>query len=40
MVSCEPIAPVAGAVNAELVYECLLLRLMRPEVKEPRAMRV
>ena len=33
------VAPIAGACAAALMYEHVLLRPMRPEVKEPRAMR-
>jgi aquaporin Z len=33
------VAPIAGACAAALIYEHVLLRPMRPEVKEPRAMR-
>src|SRR5438093_11685697 len=33
------VAPIAGACVAALIYEHVLLRPMRPEVKEPRAMR-
>jgi MIP family channel proteins len=33
------IAPIAGACAAALVYEHLLLRPMRPDVDEPRAMK-
>jgi aquaporin Z len=33
------VAPIAGACVAALVYEHVLLRPMRPDVKEPRAMR-
>jgi aquaporin Z len=33
------VAPIAGACAAALVYEHVLLRPMRPDVKEPRAMR-
>jgi aquaporin Z len=33
------VAPIAGASIAALVYEHVLLRPIRPEVKEPRAMR-
>jgi aquaporin Z len=33
------IAPIAGACVAALLYEHVLLRPMRPDVKEPRAMR-
>jgi aquaporin Z len=33
------VAPIAGACAAALVYEHVLLRPIRPDVKEPRAMR-
>jgi len=33
------VAPIAGACAAALIYEHVLLRPMRPDVKEPRAMR-
>src|SRR5207245_1737241 len=33
------VAPIAGACAAALIYEHVLLRPMRPAVKEPRAMR-
>jgi aquaporin TIP len=33
------LAPIAGACAAALVYEHVLLRPLRPDVKEPRAMR-
>jgi aquaporin TIP len=33
------VAPIAGACAAALVYEHVLLRPLRPDVKEPRAMR-
>jgi hypothetical protein len=33
------VAPIAGACAAALVYENVLLKPMRPDVKEPRAMK-
>ena len=33
------VAPIAGACAAALIYEHVLLRPMRPDVREPRAMR-